>query len=46
MGKITVVLPDDLENKFRELAIKRFGMKRGNLSDAALDAIKQYVTKG
>ena len=43
MGKLTIKLPDDLEEKFRRAAMEKFGLKRGNLSDAATEAIEKWV---
>ncbi|WP_287588303.1 hypothetical protein [Candidatus Borrarchaeum sp.] len=43
MGKITVEIPDDLENEFRDVAIHKFGKKRGHLKKAGIEAIKLYV---
>ncbi len=43
MGKITVVLHDNLELEFRKLAVEKFGYKRGNLSSAALEAITSWI---
>ena len=46
MGKIYVVLPDDLEEKFRKAVFNRFGMKKGNLTIAIEEAIEDWVNKG
>ena len=39
MGRIDVILPDDLEEKFRMEVAKKKGMKRGNLKKALEEAI-------
>ena len=43
MGRIDVELPDQLEKEFRLEIGKRFGMKKGNLSKAVEQAIKQWI---
>jgi hypothetical protein len=43
MGKMNIVLDDELETKFRETVFKRKGMKKGNISEALEEAIKQWM---
>lgn len=43
MGRIDIILPDQLENEFRQEVAKRLGMRRGNLTKAVQDAIKQWI---
>jgi len=45
MGKINLIIPDKLEKEFREAIFKRFGMKRGNISKAIEEAIKDWIKK-
>lgn len=45
MGKMYVVLSDDLEKQFREVVFNRFGMKKGNLTIAIEEAIKDWINK-
>jgi predicted transcriptional regulator len=45
MGRITVELSDELEKKLRLKAIERFGGKKGDLSRAVEEAIKEWLTK-
>jgi len=45
MGKINIIIPDKLEKEFREAIFKRFGMKRGNISKAIQEAIKDWIKK-
>lgn len=46
MGRVDIILPDDLEQRFREEVFKRLGMKRGNITLAVQEAIEQWVEKG
>lgn len=43
MGKMNIVLDDETEQKFREAVFKRKGMKKGNISEALEEAIKQWM---
>ena len=43
MGRIDVILPDDLEKDFRNKVFKKFGMKRGNITTAIQEAIKLWI---
>jgi len=43
MGRIDVILGDDLEKEFRMAVAKELGMKKGNLTVAIEDAIRQWV---
>lgn len=44
MAGIRVQLPDDLEKKFRETAMKCFGYGKGALSKAAEEAFRNWIT--
>lgn len=43
MGRIDVVIPDELETKLRMEIIKRFGGKKGDLQKAVEEAIRMWV---
>ena len=43
MGKVTLVLKDDLEKEFREAIFKSLGMKRGNMQLAIEEAIESWI---
>ena len=43
MGNIKVILPDDLEQEFREEIFKSKGMKRGNITIAIEEAIRMWI---
>ncbi|HEY6883239.1 MAG TPA: hypothetical protein VI278_04285 [Nitrososphaeraceae archaeon] len=43
MGKILVALDDELERRFREAVFRRYGMKKGNLTNAISEAIDLWL---
>lgn len=43
MGNIKVILPDKLEEEFREEVFKQYGMKKGNLTKAIEEAITTWI---
>ena len=43
MGKMNIVLDDEIEQKFRKAVFERKGMKKGNISKALEEAIKQWI---
>jgi len=43
MGRIDIILPDDLEQEFRMEVAKQLGMKRGNLTLAVQEAIRSWI---
>jgi hypothetical protein len=43
MGRIDVILPDNLEEEFRTEVFKSKGMKKGNITAAIIDAIKMWI---
>jgi len=45
MGRIYVELSDELEKKLRLKVIERFGGRKGDLSRAVEEAIKEWVAK-
>jgi hypothetical protein len=45
MGRIVVIISDELEKKLRIKTIERFGGKKGDLSRAVEEAIKMWITK-
>lgn len=46
MGDIKVILPDELDEAFREEIFKRKGMKKGNITAAIQEAIKLWMESG
>lgn len=45
MGRINIVIPDDLENKLRREIAKRFGVRKGNIQRAMEEAIGMWIKK-
>ncbi len=45
MTKMTVVISDELEKKFKDEIFKDKGMKRGNIQDAVEEAISLWIKK-
>ena len=43
MGKILVGLDDELEKRFREGVFRRYGMEKGNLTNAISEAIELWL---
>ena len=43
MGRINLIVPDEFEQKFREEVFKRKGMKRGNLTEAIIEAMDLWM---
>jgi hypothetical protein len=46
MGRIDINLPDSLENKLRMEIGRRMGAKRGNFTEAIIEAIDMWLEKG
>jgi hypothetical protein len=45
LGKIYVVLSDDVEHRLRYAIVKRLGGKKGNLSGAIEEAVNDWLGK-
>ena len=43
MGKISISISDELEEKLRQKAIREFGIKKGYLSKAAIKALESWL---
>lgn len=43
MGKLNVVLPDEVEERFRKAVFERMGMKKGNISEALEEAVEIWM---
>lgn len=45
MGSVKVIIDDEVEKKFRRVAMKKFGYHRGALSEAAETALEEWTSK-
>ena len=45
MGRIDIILPDELEKRFRGEVFKKYGMKKGNITLAVEDAVEDWIKK-
>jgi hypothetical protein len=45
MGKISVSLPNKLEERVRQKAIKEFGIRKGYLSKAVIKALELWLSE-
>lgn len=43
MGKLNVIIEDQLDRKFREAIFKTKGMRKGNLTEAIEEAIELWI---
>jgi hypothetical protein len=43
MGKMNIVLKDELEERFREAIFKSKGMRKGNMSKAFEEALEMWI---
>lgn len=41
--KLTVLLDDELDKKFREMVFKSKGMRRGNIREAVIEALEMWI---
>ncbi|MEM2150964.1 MAG: hypothetical protein QW341_01935 [Candidatus Bathyarchaeia archaeon] len=46
MGKLNVIIPDDLDRRFREEVMRRIGWKKGALQQAVIEALELWIEKG
>jgi hypothetical protein len=45
IGKMNIVLSDELENKFRKTVYENKGYKKGNISEAIEEAVQYWIEK-
>ncbi len=44
MGRMDIILPDELEEDFRKAVAVKLGLKKGNVSIAVEQAIKEWLS--
>lgn len=46
MGKITIIIPDDLEERIRKILVAKYdGKIHGKLTDLVITALEDYVKR-
>lgn len=45
MGWVRAIVSDELERKFRKMAMERFGYRKGSITKALEEAVKDYIKK-
>ena len=45
MGRLQVVLSDDVEEQLRKRAAEKFGLRKGSMSHAIEEAVQQWLAK-
>ena len=43
MGKLTIIMPDDIERSLRVEVAKRYGGKKGALGEAIAEAVELWL---
>jgi len=43
MARVNLTISDELEEKFREMVFKKYGMKKGNITKAVQEAIRLWI---
>jgi hypothetical protein len=45
MGKMNIVIDDELEKQFRKSVFEKKGMKKGNISEALEEAVGAWIKR-
>ena len=45
MGRLDVIVPDELEKEFKKEIIDRVGCKKGSMKKALIEAIRLWIDK-
>jgi hypothetical protein len=43
MGRMQIVFSDETEKKLRKKAAEKFGLRKGSISDAVEEAVKEWL---
>ncbi len=43
MGQLNVRIPDELEEKLRFIAARKFGLKKGAIKRAIIEALEEWI---
>jgi hypothetical protein len=43
MGRLVLIIPDELEQRFRDAVYRRYGMKKGNIAKAVIEALEMWI---
>ena len=43
MARLNLIVSDELEEKFREMVFRKYGMKKGNITKAVEEAIDLWI---
>lgn len=45
MARMNIIVSDEMEEKFREAVFRKYGMKKGNITKAAEQAIQEWIER-
>lgn len=45
MGQLNVEIPDELDEKFKRVVAKKFGLRKGSLKKAIEEAIMEWIKR-
>lgn len=45
MARMNIIISDELEEKFREMVFVKYGLKKGNITKAAEEAINEWIKR-
>ena len=45
MGYINIRIPDELDEKIRQIAARKYGFRKGSLKKAIIEALEEWIRK-
>jgi hypothetical protein len=45
LAKLNTIIPDDLNKRVREKVARKYGVRRGAMKDAVIEALNDWVVK-